>query len=56
MATPLFLYWDVTLPSFEVRKFTKLISYQLSSFYRVIKFAITLFVGVHVKARMSKSS
>ena len=56
MATPLFLYWDVTLASFEVRKFTKLISYQLSNFYRVSKFAITLFVGVHVKACMSKSS
>ena len=27
MATPLFLYWDVTLSSFEARKFTKLISY-----------------------------
>lgn len=27
MATPLFLYWDVTFLSFEVRKFTKLINY-----------------------------
>lgn len=27
MATPLFLYWDVTLSSFEARKFMKLISY-----------------------------
>ena len=56
MATPLFLDWDVTLLSFETRKFTKLISYQLSNFYRVIKFAITLFVGVHVKVRIPKSS
>ena len=56
MATPLFLDWDVTFLSFEVRQFTKLISYQLSNFYRVSKLAITLFVGVHVKARMSKSS
>ena len=29
MATPLFLDWDVTLLSFEVCKFMKLISYQL---------------------------
>jgi len=56
MATPLFLDWDVTFLSFEVPKFTKLISYQLSNFYRVSKFAITLFVGVHVKARIPKSS
>ena len=27
MATPLFLDWDVTFLSFEVRQFTKLISY-----------------------------
>ena len=36
MATPLFLYWDVTLLSFEVRKFTKLISYQLSNFCELV--------------------
>ena len=56
MATPLFLDWDVTFLSFEVRQFTKLISYQLSNFYRVHQLAIILIVGVHDKARMSKSS
>lgn len=56
MATPLFLYWEVTLSSFEARKFTKLISYQLSNFYRVHQLAIILIVGICDKARIPKSS
>lgn len=56
MATPLFLDWDVTFLSFEVRQFTKLISYQLSNFYRVHQLAIILIVGIYDKARIPKGS